>query len=280
MASNLLSDSNRETSSQDSGVHMDNDAHRQTLDAPLPQISMMQHKDQHRDQPMVRRDQPMVCRDQPLLHQHRDQPVVRRDQPLLHQHRDQPVVRRDQPLLHQHRDQPVVRRDQPLLHQHRDQPVVRRDQPYRNDKKTDFNPVAVNNGNEVRAVRRRQWGEDKPLNFLTRQKEGLKETQDHGNSPLSLNKNGSSRILRINKSDAAQFYLASSRYSPLTSGKRTGEKVGFGSSAPRFTGTDIHPSPIHPLPVPRGGVNPSADGTKHNLPSWLMTGKGTVYKIR
>ena len=123
----------------------------------------------------------------------------------------------------------------------------------KNQTRSDFNPVKIRRN--VLLEGRRQWGEERPLGILNKPslvnqtKYPLPEIseptlQKRRGQPLS--KDNLKSV--IQKSEAAQFYLNQSRYSPLTSGKRSGHKLGFGSSAPRFPDRkqSIVPPPLPP----------------------------------
>ena len=109
-------------------------------------------------------------------------------------------------------------------------------------KRIEHNP-AMNRHFDVpeNSARRRRWGEEITTTFLNRSKD-VRQDKPRELPPLGVHKEN---MKRISRNEAAQFYLSSARYSPLTSGKRSGDSykmVGFGSSAPRFVANSKSPN--------------------------------------
>ena len=255
-----FSSDKRETSSNDSGVHFDSDT-----------------------------QQCISSSNAPVVPRHKDTPVSR--------HKDTPTSRfRDTPTS-RFRDTPTTR--------YRDTSVDKR--------RTEYNPVVGTTSKysgmlpdigasrrgilpEIGASGRRQWNEEQPAGYLSRPPREMGGMRDNWLEERPTIPRDSSRVFRINKKEAAQFYLSSSRYSPLTSGKKTGEshsKVAFGSSAPRFTDSQLNNRQYNsPTLHSRSPYGPGLKGmrisavskdlsfpvdshTRQNkvLPSWLKTTK-------
>lgn len=114
------------------------------------------------------------------------------------------------------------------------------------------NQETPRNGGERLRWRRRQWEEeeerksDNPVSYITEKPSWIK-------SHLPINTHPDPPVM--DKTAAAQYYLTRSRYSPLTSGKRSGNKqhppvvVGFGSQAPRWK--EREPPVKRPFLVPK-----------------------------
>ncbi len=179
---------------------------------------------------------------------------------------------------------PYVTPSNSLTEVHKDRPISK--------KIIDYNPVPLQNRHfDVVAesgARRRQWGgKETNMEIMNRQRD-VRNDKPWELPPLQC----APVKKQISRNEAAQFYLSSARYSPLTSGKKSGDSykmMGFGSSAPRFVAESrvLPPSQSnsnHHFNYPGGGLKgvrinqlPKKETPSHGprlvqynaLPSWL-----------
>lgn len=116
-------------------------------------------------------------------------------------------------------------------------PVTKRETEYK--KSASGARKLFDNGISEGVVKRKQWDDKKEQGLFNRSKEDLLKTNKTKVQPSVVDKEMPRSLQGISKGEVAQFYLSTSRYSPLTCGKRSGggenRRVGFGSSAPRFS---------------------------------------------